>query len=419
MKKTTPALSLMMFLQYFIWGAWFVTLGNYLTKIGFQGIDIGRAYSTMAWGSIIAAFFVSLVADRYFSAERLTGALHLLGAALLYTVAQIREPGLFFWVLLAYMMAYMPTVALTTTIALRHTQVPEKQFPRIRVLGTLGWIAAGITISLLQIESGPQPMFISAGLSVLLGFYCFFLPHTPPAAAGKTLGVRDVLGLDALRLLKDRSMAVFVFAALVISIPFAMYHQFVNMSMNEAGIANVAGIMTLGQMSEVVFMVAMPFFFVRFGIKKMALIGMAMWCLRYLLFALGNSAGLVIPFYVGIMLHGVAYDFFYVTVQIYVDRKAPVELRAGMQGFVTLVTYGAGWLIGTLLSGWLLQQHQILGPDLRVVGHDWISIMIVPAGIALVVAMVFLALFNGRLEPVTAAGGDHSGDALAATKTSP
>jgi len=396
MKTTAPALSLMMFLQYFVWGAWFVTLGNYLTKIGFQGIDIGRAYSTMAWGAIISAFFVSLVADRYFSAEKLTGVLHLLGAVLLYYVAQIREPGLFFWVLLAYMLAYMPTIALTTTIALRYTQFPEKQFPQIRVLGTLGWIAAGITISVLKIESGPQPMFISAGLSVLLGLYCFFLPTTPPAAAGEKLGVKDVLGFDALRLLKDRSMAVFVLAALVISIPFAMYHQFVNMSMNEAGIANVAGIMTLGQMSEVVFMVTMPFFFVRFGIKKMALIGMAVWGLRYLLFALGNRAELVLPFYVGIVLHGVAYDFFYVTVQIYVDRRAPVELRAGMQGFVTLVTYGAGWLIGTHLSGWLLQQHQILGRDLLVVGHDWLNIMIVPAGVAFVTGAVFFVLFKDQ-----------------------
>ena len=246
-------LSLMMFLQFAVWGVWYVTLGDYLTSIGFQGTDVGKAYSTLAWASILSAFFVSMIADRYFSAEKLTGILHLASGITMYMVSQLKEPGLFFWVLLLYMIFYMPTIALTSAIAFRHSPEAGKQFPLIRVLGTIGWIVAGIAISLLKIEKTQVPMQIASVLSVILGIYSFTLPKTPPKATGEKIRVKDVLGLDALKLMKNRSFAILILATLLISLPFAMYHQFANMSMNDAGLENVAGKMTLGQMSEVIF----------------------------------------------------------------------------------------------------------------------------------------------------------------------
>ena len=343
--STYLQLSFMMFLEYAIWGVWYVTLGNYLTSIGFQGTDVGKAYSTMAWGSIAAAFFVSLIADKYFAAQKLTGILHLVAGLLMFWVSRIHDPNHFFWVLLLYMIFYMPTIALTNAIAFRHTPEAGKQFPRIRVLGTIGWIAAGIAISVTNIELGPYPMIIAAVLSILMGIYSFTLPDTPPKAVNVKITVKDILGIDALKLMKNRSFAVLIISTLLISLPFAMYHQFANMSMNESGLTDVAGIMTLGQASEVVFMILMPFFFIRLGIKRMALVGMFAWALRYFLFAFGNNAELVSFFYIGIILHGICFDFFYVTAQIYVGKKAPSDLRASLQGFLTFITYGVGWLL--------------------------------------------------------------------------
>ena len=397
MKLKTSAywqLSFMMFLEYAIWGVWYVTLGNYLTSIGFQGTEVGRAYSTMAWGSIAAAFFVSLIADKYFAAQKLTGVLHLVAGMLMFWVSRIHDPNLFFWVLLLYMMFYMPTIALTNAIAFRHTSEAGKQFPRIRVMGTIGWIAAGIAISVTNIELGPYPMVIASVLSILMGIYSFTLPDTPPQAVDVKVTVKDVLGIDALKLMKNRSFAVLIISTLFISLPFAMYHQFANMSMNESGLTNVAGIMTLGQASEVIFMILMPLFFVRFGIKKMALMGMFAWALRYVLFAYGNNAELVSFFYIGIILHGICFDFFYVTAQIYVDKKAPSDLRASLQGFLTFITYGVGWLLGTNMSGWLLQKYQIVDETGIVVNHHWSSIGWYPAAIALAVAIAFIVLFK-------------------------
>ncbi len=398
--STYLQLSFMMFLEYAIWGVWYVTLGNYLTSIGFQGAEVGKAYSTMAWGSITAAFFVSLIADKYFAAQKLTGVLHLVAGLLMFWVSQIHDPTLFFWVLLLYMMFYMPTIALTNAIAFRHTPEAGKQFPRIRVLGTIGWIAAGITISVTNIELGPYPMIIAAVLSLLMGIYSFTLPDTPPKATDVKVTVKDVLGIDALKLMKNRSFAVLIISTLLISLPFAMYHQFANMSMNESGLTNVAGIMTLGQASEVIFMILMPFFFIRLGIKRMALMGMFAWALRYLLFAFGNNEELVSFFYIGIILHGICFDFFYVTAQIYVDKKAPSDLRASLQGFLTFITYGIGWLLGTNMSGWLLQKYQITNEAGIVVNHHWINIMMYPALIALIVATAFMILFKQEKEKI-------------------
>jgi nucleoside transporter len=393
-------LSTMMFLEYFIWGVWYVTMGIYLTKIGFHGKEVGAAYSTLAIGAIISSFFVSMVADRYFAAEKLTGLLHLLAGCTMFIVSRITDPAYFFWVLLLYMIFYMPTIALTNAISFHQTTEAGREFPRIRVLGTIGWIVAGLTISVLNIETGPQPMQLAAVFSILMGIFCFFLPHTPPKSTGKKVLIKDILGLDALKLMKSRSFVVLIVCTLLITLPFAMYHQFTNMVLNETGIENAAGKMTLGQMSEVVFMIIMPWFFIRLGIKRMALLGMAAWVVRYLLFSFGNNAELVFFFYIGILLHGICFDFFYVTGQIYVDKKAPVDVRAGVQGFYTLITYGVGWLLGTLISGVVLEKYQITDASQTVTGHNWPAVMLVPAIIAGVVLVVFWIFFQEGKEKV-------------------
>lgn len=401
MKTTTYLrLSTMMFFEYFIWGVWYVTMGSYLTSIGFQGTAIGSAYSTIAWAAVISAFFVSLIADKYFSAEKLTGVLHIIGGIIMYFASTIKSPGLFFWVLLAYALCYMPTIALTTAIGLRHCSDPGKQYPSIRVLGTIGWIAAGLCISILNIEMGPQPMWLAAIFSIILGLYSFTLPNTPPASTGKKISIKEILGLDALKLMKNRSFAILSISALLITLPFAMYHPFTNMFLNELGVNNVAGKMTLAQMSEVFFMLMIPFLFVRLGIKKLLLVGMIAWVLRYLLFMFGNNDSLIAFLYIGILLHGVCYDFFYVTAQIYFDKKAPPELRSSVQGFFTLLTYGVGWLIGSYLNGLILQTYQITDVTSKVIGHHWKNVMLVPALIAFVVGILFTIFFQSKNEKI-------------------
>lgn len=399
--KLTIQLMFMMFLEFFIWGVWFVPLGNYLTTIGFQGEEVGAVFSTLAWGSIIAAFFVSLIADRFFSAQKLNGVLHLAGGVLIFIASKITDPNLFFWTMLAFMICYMPTVALASTIALHHVSDAGKQFPRIRVLGTIGWVISGLASSALNIENTNIPMIMAAVACIMLGLFSFTLPDTPPLGKGHKVSLASILGLDALRMMKERSFAILIISTLLISIPFAMYFQYTNMSMNEAGIDNVAGIMSIGQMSEVLFMILMPLIFVRLGVKRMLLMGMIAWIVRYVLFAFGNNAELVWFFYIGIFLHGVCYDFFYVTVQIYVDKKAPATTRASFQGLITFLTYGLGWLIGTNLSGWELQRAQILNDASMVIGHDWKSLMLVPAGIALVVTIFFLFFFKPEKDKIS------------------
>ncbi|HSR66561.1 MAG TPA: nucleoside permease [Acidobacteriota bacterium] len=394
-------LSAMMFLEFFIWGAWSVTMGTYLNEIGFQGTEISRAYSTTAWAAILSPFFVGLVADRYFAAQKVMGVLHLLGAALLYYASTVTDAGFFFWVLLGYALCYMPTLALVNAISFYQMKEPEKEFPSIRVLGTIGWIVAGIIISTMEgfglegIEATSTPMRLAAGASALLALYSFSLPHTPPASAGKSVSVAEVLGLDALRLMKERPFAVFIVSSLLISIPLAFYYNFTNLFLNESGMQAVAAKMTLGQGSEIVFMLVMPFFFRRLGVKYMLLVGMLAWTARYVLFAFGNNDALVWMLYLGIILHGVCYDFFFVTGQIYVDKKAPPGLRSSAQGFITLITYGVGMVIGAWVSGRIVQGNEVLLNG-EVSGHQWTDIWIQPAIMAGAVAAAFALLFNEK-----------------------
>jgi nucleoside transporter len=402
--KVRVQLSAMMFLEFFVWGVWFVTMATYLAAIGFKGVDIAAAYSTTNWGAFLAPFFIGMIADRFFSAQKVLGALHLLGALLLYYASTVQQPGPFFWVLLAYALLYMPTLALVNAISFHQMKDPGTQFPGVRVLGTIGWIAAGTLVGRLlkpwdpNIEATSVPMLIGAGASLVLGLYAFTLPATPPKSAGKKVTVRDVLGLDALALMKDRSYAVLVISSLLISIPLAFYYNFTNLYLNETkGVADPAFSMTFGQWSEILFMVLMPWFLKRFGIKKVMIIGMLAWTVRYVLFAQGAGGTAPGLLYLGIILHGICYDFFFVSGQIYVDRKAPKELQASAQGFITLCTYGLGMLIGAWISGLVLDAYALAGG-----GHRWGDMWYVPAAMAAVVTVLFAALFKDDV-PATVA----------------
>jgi nucleoside transporter len=402
-------LSVMMFIQFFVWGAWFVTLGTYLINgLQFDGKAVGSAYSTTNWAAIISPFFIGMIADRFFSAERVMGVLHLIGAGILLYLAQVTTPGMFFVVALAYALCYMPTLSLVNAISFQQMSDPAKQFPGVRVWGTFGWIAAGLLVGYLDVAKEAVPLKIAAGASLLMGLYSFALPHTPPKSRGKKVTVNDVLSLDALRLMKDRSFAIFVFSSLLICIPLAFYYNFTNPFLEAQNIANAAGKQTMGQMSEVFFMLVMPFCFFRLGVKKMLLVGMAAWAIRYFLFAYGNNNPIQAPFtadslitslfmvslyYAGILLHGICYDFFFVTGQLYVDKKAPADLRATAQGFIGLVTYGAGMAIGSVASGFIVEMYK-LPESGGAAAYNWPQIWLVPGIMAVVITILFALVFR-------------------------
>ena len=394
--KVRIQLSVMMFFQFFVWGAWFVTMATYLSEIGFSGAEVGRAYSTTAIAAMISPFFVGMIADRFFATERVLGVFHILGGLSLFWASTITEPGLFFWVLILHTIFYMPTLALVNALSFHQMNDPGKEFPPIRVLGTIGWIAAGWmivalgTLSGSNIEATNTPLQFAAGFAIILGVYCFSLPHTPPKAAGRKVTTRDVLGLDALKLMKERSFAVFVASSLLLCIPLAFYYNWTNPFLNDLGMENPAGKMTLGQISEVLFLLVMPFLFVRLGVKKMLMIGMAAWVFRYMLFAFGNNEALVFMLYSGIILHGICYDFFFVAGQIYVDKKAPVQIRGAAQGFIAFVTLGVGMFIGFNISGWVIDFNTADGI------YDWRSIWLVPSLMALVVLIGFTLIFREK-----------------------
>jgi nucleoside transporter len=384
-------LSAMMFLQFFVWGAWSVPLGTYLGEtLGFPGREIGLVFGTTAVAAMISPFFVGMVADRFFATEKLLAGLHVAGGVVLFAVSTQTTFAAFYAVLLVYALCYMPTLALTNSLSFHQMQDPAREFPWIRVLGTIGWIVAGNLVGFLRLEDTARPLQIAAAASVALGFFCLILPHTPPTRAATRVTARDVLGLDALLLLRERSFAVFVAGSLLVCIPLQFYYTFANPFLNEIGVVNAAGKMTLGQFSELGFMLAMPLLFRRLGVKGMLLVGMAAWVSRYLLFAWGDNGAMVWMLYGGILLHGLCYDFFFVTGQIYVDEKAPPGLRAAAQGFIAFVTLGVGMFIGSLLSGYVV--------DLYVVGdaHAWRQIWIVPAVWAAAVLGLFALFFRDR-----------------------
>jgi nucleoside transporter len=382
-------LSSLMFLQYFVWGAWSVTMGTWLGQtLGFSGEQIGLAAGTTALAAMISPFFVGMIADRFLATEKILAALHLVGGLILLFASTMSAFRPFYAVLLGYALCYMPTLALSNSLSFHQMKDPAREFPAIRVLGTIGWIIAGLLVGTLGLEATAMPMRLAAGASLLLGLFCFALPHTPPSRSRRA-SFSDVLGLDALSLLRERSFAIFVLGSFLICIPLQFYYAFANPFLNEIQVVNAAGKMTLGQMSEIGFMLVMPLFFRRLGVKNMLIVGMAAWAARYLLFAYGNNGELVWMLYTGILIHGVCYDFFFVTGQIYVDQKAPPDRRAAAQGLIAFVTLGVGMFIGSWVSGRIVDAFALPGG-----GHAWDTIWMVPAAMAGAVLLLFAVFFR-------------------------
>lgn len=409
-------LSVMMFLQFFIWGGFFVTMGIYLLhafadREALNSI-IGRAYATHNWAALLAPLFVGLIADRFFNAERVNAVCHLGGALLLWRAAEANDPGVFVWTMFGYFLLYMPTLALVNAIAFANMAAPEKQFPGVRVWGTVGWIAAGFVVAqsviglvdlpLLSAITGVDnaqitnvPLKMCAVVSVAYGLFSLVLPAAPPPAKGKPFDVGKAFGLDALRLLARPSFAVFAACSFLICIPLAFYYARTNdfiaaMAFGERS----AAYMTIGQISEVGFMLLVPFFLLRLGIKGMLLVGMFAWTLRYGLFALApENVALLL---VGVALHGICYDFFFVAGQLYTDRVAPREIRASAQALIGLLTYGAGMLVGNLVLGWWGDRIGLDGQTRAGWLEGAAAFWGLPALAALGVAVVFWATFRDR-----------------------
>lgn len=414
----TVKLSVMMFLQFFLWGAWFVTLGPYMNAIGF-GSGIANAYSTAPIAAILSPLFLGIVADRYFSSQVVMGMLHMLGGVLLIAAPFVAAGGegnvwAFNGVLLAHMLCYMPTLGLSNTVAFNAMHTPEKQFPLVRVWGTIGWIVAGFGVGMLAqrmaITDGlsnvdaeraraavPVFFYVAGASGILLGLFSFALPNTPPPMRGQKASIGSVLGFDAIALMKDRSFAVFIVCSMLICIPLAAYYAFAASFATEAGVQNVPIKMTFGQMSEILFMLVMPLCFMRLGVKWMLAVGMLAWVLRYALFGMAwaGPEGQHIMWMIlgGIVLHGICYDFFFVTGQIYTEQTAPKAIRAQAQGFLVLVTQGVGMLIGNQLFGRLVAAFTTDGVT------DWQKVWMAPAGFALLVLLAFVVLFRGQGKP--------------------
>jgi len=395
-------LSVMMFLQFFVWGAWYTTIAVYMTNQGMETLT-HWPYTVNPIAAIAAPFFVGLVADRFFATERVFGILHMLGGVLLLAAPQTAgNPTLFIVMLLLYNLCYMPTISLSNSLAFHNIADQEKQFPRIRVWGTIGWIVAGLLISFglgalvsgVRPEQTALPLYTAGVASLVLAAFSFTLPHTPPPARGQAVSARSIIGLDAFKQLGSRPFYVFVISALLLCIPLAAYYNFTQLYLQAAGVRNIAATQTLGQMSETAFMFAMPAIFARWGVKRMLLAGMAAWVLRYVLFAMGAPDGVYWMIALGILLHGICYDFFFVTGMIYVDKKSTAAIRGQAQGFFVFVTYGVGMLIGAQVAGNVY--NRFLDGATALTLDRWASFWLLPAGFAAVVLILFGIAFNDR-----------------------
>ncbi len=390
--KTRLQLSTLMFLQYFIWGTWYVTLNTYLGEgLNFTATQIGLCYGTFAIAAMISPFFVGLIADKFFATEKVLGFMHLLGAVLLVVASQATTFQLFYPALLLYTLTYAPTMALSNSLSFHQMENPGKQFPGVRVLGTIGWIVANNVIGWLGFTLTVEQLYVGAAASLLLGLYCFTLPHVPPKKMVKA-SLRELIGLDALSLFKSRSFATLMIASVLIFIPVSFYFGFTASFMSDIGINPdvIPNRISMGQMAEILFILSLPFFITRFGVKRVLFIGITAWLIRFLLFANGNAGSAVWMIYLGIILHGVCYDFFVVTGQIFVDKEAPDHLKSSAQGLITFATYGLGMVIGTWFAGTTIDRLTIDGVA------NWPTIWYVPAIFSAVVLFMFIFLFREK-----------------------
>ncbi|MEN8204150.1 MAG: nucleoside permease [Bacteroidota bacterium] len=388
--KTRLQLSTLMFLQYFIWGTWYVTLNTYLGEtLQFTATQIGLCYGTFAISAMISPFFVGLIADKFFATEKVLGFMHLLGAVLLVVAAQATTFQFFYPALLLYTLTYAPTMALSNSLSFHQMEDPGKQFPGVRVLGTIGWIAANNVIGWLGFTSSVEQLYVGAAVSLMLGVYSFTLPHVPPKKEKKA-SVKELLGFDALSLFKTRAFATLMIASVLIFIPVSFYFGFTASFMSDIGMDLIPNKISLGQVAEIFFILILPFFITRFGVKRVLFMGITAWLIRFLLFANGDAESGVWMIYTGIILHGICYDFFVVTGQIFVDEKAPDHLKSSAQGLITFATYGLGMFIGTWFAGRTIDMLTVDGVA------DWVTIWYVPTVIAAVVLVIFIFLFREK-----------------------
>ncbi len=384
----------MMFLMFCTWGAWYGQMGKYLfTSLKASGDQIGSAYATFSIASIIAPFFVGMIADRYFSAQKVMGILNLIGAGILYLLIQNQNPDTFFWYILAYTLTFAPNLALSSSIAMNQMQDPGKEFPAIRVVGTVAWIVVTNIVGYYGVGDKVTIFQIAMFMSVAWGLFAFTLPDTPPKATGPAT-VSQILGTDAFVLFKDRSFSIFFVSSVLVCIPLAFYYAHANLSLTESHMESVENKMSLGQVSEVLFMLLIPFALQKFGIKKMLIVGLIAWIVRFVCFGYGDGLSSEWILYLAIVLHGVCYDFFFVTGQIYTDNKAGEKIKSSAQGLITLATYGIGMGIGSKLSGIVLDKYTSTDALTKVVSHNWNGVWMVPAGIAAVVLVLFIIFFN-------------------------
>lgn len=401
-QSIVPKLSIMMFLQFFIWGAWYTSIAVYMTELGMHDLT-HWPYTVNPIAAIVAPFFLGLIADRYFATEKVLGVLHLLGGVILFLTPQTASsPLAFILMLLAYNLCYMPTLGLSNSLAFHHITDQEKQFPVVRVFGTIGWIVAGLLISFVLgkliggiAEKTPLPLYTAGTASILLGLYAFTLPHTPPKGAGEQVSFRSIAGIDAFKTLGSRPFYIFLLCSFLVCIPLAAYYNYTQIYLTASGFTNIAGTQTLGQMSEVLFMLLMPLFFARLGVKKMLLVGMLAWVVRYALFAWGAPDAVSWMIIGGIVLHGICYDFFFVTGQIYVDKKSNDKIRGQAQGFLVLVTYGVGMLIGAQIAG--KNYNNLLGDAVGLTPEQWQHFWWLPAGFTVLIIVIFTAAFRDEV----------------------
>ena len=399
--KIKIQLSVMTFLEFFIWGAWFVMMGTFLSQnLSASGYETAMAYSTQSWGAIIAPFIIGLIADRFFNAERILAILHSAGGVMMLMMASAASFDDFYPYVLGYMVLYMPTLALVNSVSFYQMSEAAKEFSLIRVFGTVGWIVAGAMISYYfswdsasAVADGmlQNTFLMAAYASFGLGIFSFFLPKTPPAkSAGEKISLREILGLDALKLFNDRNYLVFFISSILICIPLAFYYQHANPFLTDVGLTNPTGKMALGQVSEVIFMLLLPYFLLRLGLKKTLIIGMLAWVLRYILFAYGDADEKTYMLIFGILLHGICYDFFFVTGQVYTDAKAGPKIKSAAQGLITLATYGLGMFVGFWSAGKIYDMYALDE------GLQWSQVWIAPTGFAFVVLLIFLITFKNE-----------------------
>jgi nucleoside transporter len=382
-------LSLMMFLQFFIQGSWYVTMGTYMGKtLHFTGIQIGLAYSTAAIAAIISPVIMGMIADRFFSANKVLSFLNIIGAILLFWISKINNFSLFFPILLLYSICFMPTMSLTNSISFANLNNPNKEFSRIRLFGSIGWICAGLLISILDLEVFSVPFVIGAGISLLAGFYALLLPYKTPLTSAKKSTVRQLLGFDAFKLTKEKSFLVLLIFSSLICIPLAFYDSFTNLYIIDQGISNAAAAMSLGQAAEVIFLFIFPFLFTKLHYKGSIVAAILAWIIMYGFFVLGAYTGSTVFLYLVLPLHGFCFTFFFVSGQLYVNEKSPDSLKNSAQGLITFATYGVGKYIGTLIAGNIVSYNTIES------SYHWISIWMIPFGLTILILIGFITLFK-------------------------